>query len=60
VIELPAMEDLGRGRQVLRQAPQLFIIGQDGAPTAGGDDLVAVETEGRNLPPIARMLSLVP
>ena len=45
VAVLPAMRHFGGGREVLGGTRKLCIVGEDRAAAAGGDGLVAVETE---------------
>ena len=55
----PGVGQLGGGGQVLGAPGQVGVVGEDGAPAAGGDDLVAVEAEDAQPAAGASMAALV-
>ena len=59
VDEQPFVRHLGGGGEVLGEFAQLLVVGEDGAAAAGGDDLVAVEAQGRDLAPVACVPALL-
>ena len=57
--ELVRMRNFCRCRDVFGLASDGFVIGDDHAAAASGDDLVAVKADGPQQPEVARVLALV-